>query len=173
MTMAELALRGFVKNPLIPQRWRDAVGRFDTSKWAPSVISGAALTVLLLQQGFGTNGWFHDQAKDVQTVQSQVATLQEQQRVMGTQISSIQSQMATLLQLPGLIQRLNDRLDASPRTDLLNSNLTEIQRHLSALDGRMDGMDTRARADEDRIIRDDARIDSIEKASKDTLGNHR
>lgn len=173
MTAAYLALHGFVKSPLIPQTWRRIMGRFDGPKWAPAIISGLALGVLLLQQGFGANGLFHDQAKDVQSVQSQVAVLQKQQDGMGNQINAIQAQMATLIQLPALIQRLNDRLDASPRADMLNSQFNEMQKHLSSLDGRSDANETRLRVDEERMIRDATRLDQIENASKAALGNNR
>lgn len=171
MTVAELTLRGIVKMPLIPQRWRWVMANL--REWATITFAGIAAAVVVWTQILGGPSLLTGQSKDVQALQGQVALLQKQQDTMGTQISNVQAQLATLLQLPGLIQRLNDRLDASPRTDLLNSQLTEIQRHLSALDGRMDGMDTRARADEDRIIRDDARIDAIEHLSKEPLGNRR
>ena len=178
MTAAYLALQGFVKSPLhFPQRWGAMMGKIDASKWTPVLISGITLVVLLTQIGFGANGVFHDQAKDVQAVQAQVAVLQTQTSEMKNQINTMQSQMATLLSVPGLIQRLTDRLDAGPRTDLLTSQYNEIQRHLSALDGRSDTSERQQRADEDRAIeglaQTRARLDAIENASKATLGNHR
>lgn len=155
MITADLALNRSVKSALyLRERWGAALGKFDLKGWAPTLISGAALTVLLLQQSIGANGWFHDQAKDVQTVQSQVASQQKQLDGMSIQLNSMQSQMALLSSVPDLVRRLNDRLDAAPRADMIESRWSEIQRHLSALDGRSDATETRMRADEDRMIRD-------------------
>jgi hypothetical protein len=174
MTTAQLALQQIVNGPLhLRQRWGAMLGKFDTAKWTPIVISGLTLVVLLTQIGFGANGVFHDQAKDVQTVQSQVASQQKQLDGMSIQLNSMQSQMALLSSVPDLVRRLNDRLDAAPRADMIESRWSEIQRHLSALDGRGDATETRMRADEDRMIRDDARLDAVEKSTGATLGNRR
>lgn len=162
MTMAELAFRGFVKNPLI--RWRGAMASLDAHKWVTSVGAVTAAAVVIWTQVLGGPSLLTGQSKDIQA-------LQAQQTVMASQLTALQAQVAPLAQLSMQIDRLTQRFDQTPRTDMLNSQLTEIQRHLSALDGRMDGMDTRARADEDRIIRDDARIDAIEHLSKEPLGN--
>lgn len=166
MTTAELALRGIVNKALIPQRWRDAVGKFDIHKWATTFFAGTAAAVVVWTQVLGGPSLLTGQSKDIQA-------LQAQQNVMASQLSALQAQVAPLAQLSIQIDRLTQRFDQAPHTDLLNSQLTEIQRHLSALDGRMDGMDTRVRADEDRGSHDNARIDAIENASKSSLGNHR
>ncbi len=59
----------------------------------------------------------------------------------------------------------------------MESRLSEIQRHLSALDGRLDGDEKQQRTDEDRAIeglaQTRARLDAIDSASKAALGNHR
>lgn len=164
MTTAYLALCGFVKSPLMPQWWRAAMASFEPHKWVTSICAAVAAAFIVGQSLFGAGGWWGGQSHDI-------SALQAQQNIMASQLSSLQAQVSPLARLPDLIDKLNARMDAAPRADLLGNELTEIQRHLSALDGRMDGMDTRARADEDRIIRDDTRIDAIDNASKATLGH--
>lgn len=173
MTTAYLALRGFAKSPLIPQRWGAVMGSFNAKEW---ILTGCALATFGLVAGgtvFGAGGFMSGQSKDVANLQGQYQTLQAQYQDMTTKMAALKDQVAPLSQVPVLIARLNDRLDQAPRTDLLDSRLLEIQRHLSALDGRSDATETRMRADEDRVIRDDTRLDAIEGASKATLGNHR
>ena len=164
MTTAYLALCGFVKSPLMPQWWRAAMGSFDAHKWVTSIGAVTACGFIIGTSLFGAGGMLSGQSHDINA-------LQAQQNIMASQLSSLQAQVSPLARLPDLNDKLNARMDAAPRADLLGNELTEIQRHLSALDGRMDGLETRARADEDRIIRDDARIDGIDNASKATLGH--
>ncbi len=174
METAHYDLKDIVKLPLhFPTVWGAVMGRFDAAKWSPIIISLATLLVLLSQIGFGANGMFHDQAKDVQAVQGKVDVLQKQTDGISNQMNIMQTQMATLLQLPGLIQRLNDRLDAAPRADMINSQLAEIQHHLSVQDGRFDTDEKRMKDDEERSIRDTTRIDTIEHSSSVPLGNRR
>lgn len=170
MTTAYLARFGIVTSPLIPQLWGTVMGKFDASKWAPTAVSAVFIVGAYL---FGAGGWISGQAKDVQSLQSQVSVLQTQQTNTSLQVSALRDQMAPLLQIPALLVRLNDRLDATPRAD----QMVDIQKHLSALDGRADADETRARADADRTIqelaRDGARLDFIEKGSDAKLGNRR
>ena len=163
METAYLALTGFVKSPLhFRHRWRVMMG-FDLKGWAPTIFSG----LLFVMGGvYAAGGFTSAQSKDVQALQTQY-------REGSLQIDALRAQVAPLTQVPALLQRLTDRLDAAPRADLLESRLTEIQRHLSALDGRGDATETRMRADEDRAVRDDARIDAIEGSSRPKLGNGR
>lgn len=174
METAVLDLGKIVKSPLIfPQKWETVMGKVDVKVWSPIVISLVTLLYLLSQNIFGAGGYLNGQSKDVQAVQAQVAALQRQVDVLATQNTVMQTQMATLTPLPGLIARLSDRLDAAPRTDLLNSQLSEINNHLHNQDGRLDADEARQRDFENQVIRSETRIDAIESSSKATLGNHR
>lgn len=164
MRTADLTM--IVRSPLIPQRWRWAVANIDGHKWFGSICIGLGTVIVVGTQLFGAGGWLGGQSHDI-------SALKAQQDLMASQLSALQAQVSPLSRLPDLIDKLNARMDAAPRADLLGSEMTEIQRHLSALDGRMDGMDTRARSDEDRIIRDDTRIEAIDNASKTAVRNPR
>jgi len=164
MTMAYFALKEIVTSPLIiPKRWRDFMGKFDAAKWLTVAFGAITLGIIGGQLMFGAGGWMSGQSKDI-------IVLQAQYRDVAQAVASLKDQVTPLAQLPGLIARLNDRLDAAPRTDLVNTQLTEIQRHLSALDGRMDGMDTRSRADEDRLTRTETKVEGIDASSRAKLG---
>lgn len=164
MITAQLALRQIVNGPLhLRQRWGAVVGRFDLKGWAPTLLSGVLFVIGCV---YWAGGFTSSQSKDVQVLQTQY-------REMSLQLDALRSQVAPLAQVPALIQRLNDRLDAAPRADMLETRLSEIQRHLSALDGRADADETRLRSYEDRVIRDDTRLDVIEKGSNTPLGNRR
>lgn len=166
METAYLALKGFVKSPLQLREWGSVLGRFDVKGWLTPIVAVVTLGLVLSEVLFGGGSFITGQSKDIQALQGQY-------HEMATQMESLRLQVAPLTQVPTLLQRLTDRLDAAPRADLLESRLTEIQRHLSALDGRGDATETRMRADEDRAVRDDARIDAIEGSSRPKLGNGR
>jgi len=68
--------------------------------------------------------------------------------------------------LTATVNTLSAKIDQGPRLDQLQM----IDRHLSALDGRMDGMDARSRADEDRLTRTETRVEGIDQASRAGLG---
>ena len=167
METAYLALRGFVKSPLhFRHRWRVMMG-FDFKGWAPTIFSG----LLFVMGGvYAAGGFTSAQSKDVQALQTQY-------REVSLQIDALRAQVAPLASVPGLLQRLSDRLDAAPHADLINTQLSEIQRHLSALDGRSDTDERQQRVDADRAIEGlaatKARLDAIENASKASLGNRR
>lgn len=80
-------------------------------------------------------------------------------------IQSLQSQVSGL---SAQVSKLADKIDQGPRSD----QMREIDRHLSALDGRMDGMDTRAQADEQRLIRAQTILESIQQSSDAKLAGH-
>lgn len=63
------------------------------------------------------------------------------------------------------MQRMQDQMNAGVRAD----QLIAIERHLSAQDGRMDGMDTRTRDQEARQSRTEARQEMMEAASRAQL----
>lgn len=68
-------------------------------------------------------------------------------------------------QIASLATQVSVLSDRMPRPD----QMTAIDRHLSAQDGRMDGLDTRLRGDEDNITRALTRLDEIEASSRVTL----
>ena len=174
MTTAHLALRQIVNGPLhFREQWGEMLGKFDSAKWLTVLFAGVILALNIGQITFGAGGLFSGQTKDVQGLQLQVSAVQKQQDIMAAQMAEMKTNMAPLLRLPSSIDRLADRLDASPRSDLLNSQLSEIQHHLSVQDGRFDSDEIRQRNYEEKVIRDDSRLDAIENASKATLGNHR
>lgn len=85
-----------------------------------------------------------------------------------TNTHDIQTLQAQVNGLSNQVAKLVDRIDAGPRSDQMH----EIDRHLSALDGRMDGMDTRAQADEQRLVRVQTQIESIQSSSDAKLNGH-
>jgi outer membrane murein-binding lipoprotein Lpp len=78
-------------------------------------------------------------------------------------ISQLRDNLAVL---GAQVANLSVKLEQTPRLDQLQT----INGHLSALDGRMDGMDTRSRADEDRLTRTETLVGSIDEASRAKLG---
>jgi outer membrane murein-binding lipoprotein Lpp len=162
MTTAHLALRQIVTSPLkFPKEWGDMMGNFDFKGWAPTILSG---TLFIMGCIYAAGGNWGSQSKDIQA-------LQAQNREFSVQLEAVRTQIAPLSLVPAQLARLTSILDAAPRADMLESRLSEIQRHLSALDGRGDATETRIRADEDRAIRDATRLDAIEKGSITPLGN--
>ena len=172
MMTAAVALREFVTSPLIHRQWRWAMVSIDAHKWVTSVCAVAAAAIVIATQVFGAGGLLTGQSKDIQQLQAQQNSISSQYTLLATQLTALQAQVAPLAQLSLQLDKMTQRFEQVPRADMLNSQLMEIQRHLSSLDGRMDGMDTRARTDEDRIIRSDTRLDSIERASKEPLGSN-
>lgn len=63
------------------------------------------------------------------------------------------------------INKLQDQFNNGPRPD----QLLNLERHLSAIDGRLDGLDTRLRGDETDLTRAKTQIDGIDQASKAQL----
>lgn len=91
---------------------------------------------------------------DIQMMQGQIANLTTQ----------TQGQMAGLT---AQVEHLANKIDPA-----IPIQLHEIDRHLSALDGRMDGMDARARADELSLTRAQTEIESIRNSSDAQLRGH-
>ena len=165
--MDTAVLTKIVNGPLHFPQWRGVVGNFDIKGWAPTILSAA---VFVMGAIYWTGGFTSGQSRDIQSLQAQYHEL-------SIQLESVRTQIAPLALLPAQLARLQSTLDAAPRSDLMESRLSEIQRHLSALDGRLDGDEKQQRTDEDRSIeglaQTRARLDAIDSASKAALGNHR
>lgn len=80
----------------------------------------------------------------------------------------IQALQGTVAQLSAQVSHLADKIDQGPRTD----QMKEVDRHLSALDGRMDGMDTRIQSDERSLTKVQADVDNIRNSSDARLTGH-
>ena len=63
------------------------------------------------------------------------------------------------------VQRLQDQMNGGVRVD----QLTVLDRHLSAQDGRMDGIDTRMRDLDQRAAKTETRLQMMEDASRTQL----
>lgn len=173
MMTAAVALSGFVNRPLIHRQWGRAMASIDAHKWITTVCAVTAAGIVIATQVFGAGGLLTGQSKDIQQLQTQQSAISSQYTLLATQLTALQAQVAPLAQLSLQLDKMTQRFEQVPRADMLNSQLTEVQRHLSALDGRMDGMDTRARADEDRLVRTETRVQGIDESSKASLGNRR
>jgi hypothetical protein len=82
--------------------------------------------------------------------------------IAADKLRSIEQQVTGL---SNQVQRMQDQLNAAPRVD----QLAVLDRHLSAEDGRMDGIDTRLRDLEQRISRGEARQDVLDRAAAQPL----
>lgn len=85
-----------------------------------------------------------------------------------TNSHDIQALQGTVSQLSAQVSHLADKIDQGPRSD----QMKEIDRHLSALDGRMDGMDTRIQSDERSLTKVQADVDNIRNSSDARLTGH-
>lgn len=75
---------------------------------------------------------------------------------------------AKLSDLTSIVAKMQDRMDNGPRLD----QMRDMDRHLSSIDGRIDGFEARLRLDEERLIRAMTMVDSIDAANKLKLGSH-
>lgn len=85
-----------------------------------------------------------------------------------TNTHDIQALQGTVAQLSAQVSHLADKIDQGPRSD----QMKDIDRHLSALDGRMDGMDTRMQSDERGLTRVQTEVETIQNSSEAQLRGH-
>lgn len=101
---------------------------------------GTLVMLAVVLLGWLTTG--NNNVKDIQTLQGQVLALTTQ------------------------VANLANKIDQGPQS----LQMHEFDRHLSALDGRMDGMDTRVRGDEQALTRVQTEVESIRASSGANLG---
>ena len=85
-----------------------------------------------------------------------------------TNTHDIQALQGTVAQLTAQVSHLADKIDQGPRSD----QMREVDRHLSALDGRMDGMDNRLQSDERSLTKVQTQVDTIQNSSDARLTGH-
>ena len=85
-----------------------------------------------------------------------------------TNTHDIQALQGTVSQLSAQVSHLADKIDQGPRSD----QMREVDRHLSALDGRMDGMDNRLQSDERSLTKVQTQVDTIQNSSDARLTGH-
>lgn len=85
-----------------------------------------------------------------------------------TNTHDIQALQSTVSQLTAQVSHLADKIDQGPRSD----QMREVDRHLSALDGRMDGMDNRLQSDERSLTKVQTQVDTIQNSSDARLMGH-
>jgi hypothetical protein len=80
-------------------------------------------------------------------------------------IQSLQGQMAAL---SAQLERVTTKIEQGPQS----IQMKEFDRHLSAIDGRMDGMDTRVSSDERALTKVQADVENIRSSSDAQLRGH-
>lgn len=138
-----LGRREYVKLPLI-QWWGAHVVEAVKTLRLTEMVTLVCATLSALGMIFGIFLWISGAFSGVTIVASEVSALK-------TLVAGLSTQMS----------RFQDQLNNGPRAD----QLLVIDRHLSAQDGRMDGLDTRMRDMEQRLSRAQAQIDATDAAS--------
>lgn len=144
----------------VPRRWR-MVEQFKRATTRENIRDAVMLVVAIGGLLLWTTGFLSGNTVDRQAVtdlKTQMSTMVTQQdaAILKTQIST----------LTALVSQLQTDLRGMPRQD----QLAVLDRHLSAQDGRMDGIDTRIRDLEQRLSRIEAQVQMIRTASDADLG---
>jgi hypothetical protein len=155
--MGTLILDGRVILPLIPaagaRRWLAMTDIIKDMKLPPVVLA-----VILVVMGVGSLAtpflWLTGNISNNSITASNVASMQKQMEGLATQqdVARIVTDVA----------QMRAELRLAPRS----ADLLVLDRHLSAQDGRMDGIDTRLRDMENRAAAIQARVENLEAASK-------
>lgn len=137
-----------------------------------SVPAWAAFFVILFSNGVTYLTAVNTGGHDITQFQAHLSSLDTQIQGLAAAVDKLSLGQVQISELTKQVGRLADRLDTSPRQD----QLSEINRHLSALDGRLDAYDNRIRANESQLPainqhlnRLDLEVDNILKLSREPL----
>lgn len=154
--------------------WATGIRHMENRAQSESVISplnGGWVRMVEEIKSYGDKGWLNLLVTFISAIAAAgtcVAVLVGWITAGTTNSHDIQALQSTVAQLTAQVSHLADKIDQGPRSD----QMKDIDRHLSALDGRMDGMDTRIQSDERSLTRVQTEVETIQSSSDAALRTH-